>query len=287
MAPRSMGGELKVSIHSDGWCQHGLTGGLRTDLRPDDSQVLDRWRLGSGRDGWHAPYQVWLPESQLDEAGELDPQTTRIGSAAPGRAIIIGLFVGEGDAAHEPWGAGLEGAVVGRLKRANGGSVVVMAFEKDFDDLALSEQLKAPRGASWKLPRPLSEQKFGWLSFDPDGETRGVIEFSADRSALSREEQFPVIDFAGTQGRWADLPDWLRDRTDLCAALVCAPDSLPVLFVDTRARCLHENLGETADALYGDFQAGQIDEGWDEVAPGVLLTGIATEATIKRRNPGL
>src|SRR4051812_1092543 len=33
MAPRSMGGELKLSIHSDGWCQHGLTGGVRASLR--------------------------------------------------------------------------------------------------------------------------------------------------------------------------------------------------------------------------------------------------------------
>lgn len=287
MAQRSMGSELKVSIHSDGWCQHGLTGELRGSLRPDDSHVLDRWRLGSGQNGWHAPYEVWFPESKLDEAEELDQQTTRIGSAAPGRAIIVGLFVSAADAAPEPWGAEFEAAVVGRLKRAGGGSVVVMAFEKDFDDLALSERLKVRLGASWELPRPLSERTFGWLSFNTEGDTRGVVEFSANRSELPAEDQLPVIDFAGMQRPWDDLPDWLRDRTDLCAVLACAQDAVPVLFVDTRARCLHADLGPTADALYADFQAGRIDEGWDEVAPGILLTGIVTQATIERRDERL
>jgi hypothetical protein len=80
------------------------------------------------------------------------------------------------------------------------------------------------------------------------------------------------------------LPDWVRDRTDLCAVLVCAQGAVPVLFVDTRAGCRHADLGLTANALYADFEAGRIDDGWSEVAPGVLLTGIVTQATVERRS---
>jgi hypothetical protein len=276
-----MGGELKVSIHSDGWCQHGLTGSLRSGVRPDDSHVLDRWRLGDAHDGWHMPYQLLFPESQLDLAGPLDEQTRGIGASAAGRAIIVGVLVGGPDSSEATLAGDLGDAVVGRLERASGGSVVLVAFEKDFDDTQLREALKAMNGSSWSLPRSLSESTFGWATFGSDGDTRGVIEFSSNRSEVSKGG-LPSIAFSGVQRPWEDLPEWVRERTDLCAVLVCKRGEGASLFVDTRARCLHIGLGEDVSALHADFEAGRVDEGWTEVAPDTFLTGILTQGSAER-----
>ena len=190
LAPRLMGGELKVSIHSDGWCQHGLTGALRAGVRPDDSHVLERWRLGKAHDGWHVPYQVCFPESQLDVVGPLEEGTRRIASAAPGRAILVSVLVGGPLSSEATVTSGLEHAVVGRLDRASGGSVVLVAIEMNLDDGQLRERLSSWSGSSWSLPRALSETTFGWVAMAGHGDSRGVIEFSSNRSDVA------IIDYA-------------------------------------------------------------------------------------------
>jgi len=206
-------------------------------------------------------------------ADPVDEEARLIGAAAPGRAIIVNVFVGSTLASEEALTAGMADSLVGRLPRKSGGLVLLLAFEKDFNDQPLSQELNTVRRGSWILPRPLSETTFGWLTISSDGDTRGVIEFSSNRSVL-QTGRLSGVTFAGIERPWDDLPDWLRDRTDLCAVLACSLEGQDLLFVDLRSRCLHVHLEESLRLLQANFRASRLDEGWDEVVPGVFLTGI-------------
>src|SRR3954462_2983609 len=67
LAPGKLGGELKVSLHRDGWCQHGLDASIRSRLRSGDKHALHRWQIADElAPGWRPGYRIRFPESELE-----------------------------------------------------------------------------------------------------------------------------------------------------------------------------------------------------------------------------
>lgn len=91
----SLFGQVKISLHSDGYCQQGYTEKVRSVLPPGKGRAaLDRWRQPKGQPGVLQPaYMLYFTGSQLlhQEKG-LPPDTVIVPSSAEDREVKVGLF---------------------------------------------------------------------------------------------------------------------------------------------------------------------------------------------------
>lgn len=99
IAPRHAA-QFKISLHKDGYCQHGPVDVLRRSIRPEDRQALDRWELPSDRTSDPAYFLLFLSDHLREYPTPL--QDTTIVPAAP--ATLIGIFILDSSRA-ERWSA--------------------------------------------------------------------------------------------------------------------------------------------------------------------------------------
>jgi hypothetical protein len=262
--------QFKISLHKDGYCQHGPIDVLRRSVRPEDRQALDRWELAPDRTSNPAYFLLFLSDHLRDYPTPL--QDTTVVSAAP--STLIGVFILD-SAADLNLISG--GTLVGILDRANGGVVAVLSMSVDdlspVADAALAT-LDQP-ASFWEPPGYDSEEPQAAYAFlELDG-VHGVIELTPDPALAARPVQRP--DFVGEMRQRADLA-WWPDYLDLCAILIVDPVGASPgrvsLYLDPAARCDHGLLVSEANRLAASLQPEGVTEGWDRLPDGGWATGI-------------
>lgn len=93
LATRSMAGQVKISLHASGYCQHGLTQRVR-DLMPLGEQAFDRWYQPQGQPGVLEPaYQIYFPGSELLLQQEPPPPSASlIPLSTDEHEVSVGVF---------------------------------------------------------------------------------------------------------------------------------------------------------------------------------------------------
>lgn len=97
LAARSMFGQVKISLHSSGYCQHGFTEVVRDKLPVDEREALDRWQQPRGDPGVFEPaYMIYFPGSELFQQEEEPPASaTAIPITSRDMEITVGVFFTE------------------------------------------------------------------------------------------------------------------------------------------------------------------------------------------------
>jgi hypothetical protein len=160
LAPGKLGGELKVSLHRDGWCQHGLDPSIRSKLRSGDRHALDRWQIADElAPGWRPGYRLRFPESELEAGLPEIEGAVPIPASPTGTCLEINVMIGAPDAVDLDFGSlpGVRELV--RLDRMSGGTVAIVSVAKPFDAEEVAAAVEVARGGpSWSLPQGLSEK---------------------------------------------------------------------------------------------------------------------------------
>ncbi len=95
LSAESMLGQVKISLHYNGYCQQGLTEKVRKLLPPGKERAaLDRWYQPRGEPGILEPaYMIYFTGSQLVQQEEaLAPETLLIPSTGRDQEVRVGLF---------------------------------------------------------------------------------------------------------------------------------------------------------------------------------------------------
>lgn len=277
LAPRSLGDQLKVSLHRDGWCQHGFDPSIRGRLRSGDKHALDRWEIVEEIiPGWRPGYRLRFPESELEVQPDVDDDVTQIPASPADHSLMLDIFISEPSAVPIPTGGDAMFRVVATLNRKSGGSVTVLASVHTFDPTDVAEAVDIQRASiSWDIPGGLREETFGWALGVADDGTRCCTEICMSKYTLP-ETVAPLPPFVGEVRPWPELPAAIQAREDLCGLLICRPTAQAILFVDQRSRCDHSRLGKTAEELRQSYLRGEIDKGWAYVGSGCYQTALST-----------
>ena len=131
LAARSMFGQVRISLHSSGYCQQGFTKAVRDELPVGEREALDRWQQPRGDPGVLEPaYMIYFPGSELLEQEKEPPASaTAIPMTSRDMEITVGVFF------TEPPLPKLEGDdlgplnLVARLPLARGAAVDVLWSE--------------------------------------------------------------------------------------------------------------------------------------------------------------
>lgn len=287
LAPRHSAG-FKVSLHKDGYCQHGPGHMLRRTIRPEDRHALDRWYLPAASGGIRLGYFLVFPSDHHRCYPTPLKDATAIPASPAGGAVVVLVFILD---SAEDLVRVSGGTVVRTLDRANGGLVaVVVTTQQDAspwtDDV--DSLLERPAGA-WTPPGYESgEPNAAWAFMERFG-VRGVIEVSPD-SALYDRPLAAFTNFAGKVLQRDDYPGVWPQHMDLCAVLVVEPSTVPscrlTLYVDPAARCDLHHLVDDANRLAKSAERPQVGAGWDRLPDGSLHTGILCRRALERVGQG-
>lgn len=284
VAPRSGGDRAKISLHSDGYSQHGPTRTVRDKLRPEDRRAFDRWnRRAQLLPGWEIGCVLCFADSELlANLPPLQEKVVEIAAAPTGRMLIVLVVV---VAAPPPTDVDLGPIqMVAYLERARGGAVAVCAIEVPHDQGWIDdsrELLRMPRSV-WTLPEALSEEKhFAWAHGEGSDGSRRILELAPRTPAALRQGTLEE-NFVGEVRQWDELPFQVPQGTDFCAVLQVSRDGKSALYVDDRSRCNHAHLADDVAALIRSFKRGQLDAGWDQLPDGTYATGVLLSSAAVR-----
>lgn len=276
IAPRSGGDRAKISLHKDGYSQHGPTKPTREGLRPEDRRAFDRWfKRVEVLPGWRFGYVLGFADSELrDDQPALPADVVVIPAPPAEQLVLVTVFIVDAPAPAYPDLTPLRQLVY--LERRGGGAVAVCVLDVPHEQAWVDDAyaiLRAPASV-WSLPQPFSrEQDYAWAHGQaPDG-TRRVLEL-APRGTLKVRQGTLEDRFPGEVRPWDELPVPERPDLDMCAVLQVPPGATPILYVDDRARCDHAHLADDAAALLSSLQRGQLDAGWDRLPDGSYITGV-------------
>lgn len=289
IAPRGSKG-FKVTLHSDGYCQHGPTELLRKASRPEDRQAFDRWTEGPEvAPGVRVAYGLLFLESQLRSySNALSAEVLEIPSAPNGylRAILVCLV----DEAVGWTGLGLQGHIeVGKVTRKTRGPVIVLTAEVPggHELLADARALTIDPQQSWATPQAVNEDDRVAYYFPGASSyfVPRVLELTVDTPPSVRQG-FLDAEFKGTVHSWLDRPIISAEepnRFNCCAVLIVPRwPGRPKLFIDDRSRCDHLHLADDANELFLAAREGRTDDGWNRLADGSYMTWILPRAAGRR-----
>jgi hypothetical protein len=277
IAPRHAG-QFKISLHKDGYCQHGPVETLRRSLRAEDRQALDRWDLASDRTGNPAYFLLFLSDHLREYPTPLRDTTVVPATSS----TLIGVFILESPADLDLISGG---TLIGTLDRANGGVVAVLSMDcGDLSTVGAAALATLDQPATvWEPPGyETKEPEAAFAFLELDG-VHGVIELTPDATTARSPLQRP--DFVGEVRQRADFAFW-PDDIELCAVLtvdpiVPAPDRA-TLYLDLAARCEHGSLVGEANRLAASLRPGAARDGWDRLPDGRWTTGILCRAAAER-----
>ena len=285
LAPRAIGGDLKLSLHADGYCQLGPDRGVRNRSAPGDREALNRWRV----DPNVMPRVIALVEfhrAQLRE-GVPDIGVTHVGIEPGEQGLLLAVMVVEDDSSVQ--GMVEDGLrFLGSLERSTRGIVALMGAPLevvgDVSNQVMAFTQEATSG--WTMPTDPWSIPFGWVVRPHDDDKPPVIvEFAAEDGELETRSQ-PLRDFAGDIGDWDDLP--ISAHEESCAAIAVHSDRSEVLYQNHHSRCQHDHLMAEVESVLDGFRRRGPDAGWDLIGPDsepdsqIWVTQIVTDAARKR-----
>lgn len=275
IAPRSLGGEVKVSLHRDGTCLYKLTDQSNPRARLGDRHALERWTLEEPFPGTplRRGLRLQFPENELVAKAAPSPATTVV--PAPNASSVLQVSIVVSDAPFDLSDVALE--IFALLDRANGGFVAVVGRSAAWDPEDFARQLARPRvGAGWEAPLVKFENDYGWV-FSGEGSLFEFTEFALSRHAMG-EKPATIDPFAGGID-WigdSDLPAPYKSRDDLCGVVRVWPSGASTLYLDRRARCDHASLGRDAEEIRRSLEISRSDGIYDTLADGSMVSALMT-----------
>jgi len=278
IAPRSLGGEVKVSLHSDGTCLYKLTKEANPRARLDDRHALHRWTIDdefilgtSVRRG----LRLRFPEDELVAGGQDEAGVAVVGASPAGSVLLVWVLVSD-----EPIEVAKLGVdVLAVLTRANGGQVAVVACSQPWDSEQFRQQIqRVGTGVGWAAPVASTGDGYAWL-FSGGESLYEFTELTSSRHPLATDP-VPFLPFEGKVA-WlpgSDLPEAIRSREDLCGVVRMTLDGDATLYVDRRARCDHSRLGVNAEEIRQSWASGRSDGVFNTLPDGSRITMLATPA---------
>ncbi|MBA0045345.1 hypothetical protein [Mycobacteroides sp. LB1] len=276
LAPRNQAGDFKVSLHTSGYAQIGLSKPARDAARLGDNHAFSRWELADTElaPGWRPGFRITFPDSELIASPPVRADCLRVGVTDSGMAMAVLVLIGEPRAAlPDP----LRAFFIGDLDRKNGGRVAVFGIPVPFDNAAFTDALNHMVG-SWRIPGLRSDfGPYGWASSTGPGGTIELTEFTREPE-VSELPSLPS--FPGEVLNWHEGLDAFSEASILCALLVCFCDKAPVLYVDLRSRCNHAHLEYDLGVLLESYKRGDLDNGWTRWSDGSASTGLTTRRRV-------
>jgi len=275
LAPQTQMVDFKISLHSNGCAQYGVSEAVRAAARPGDRRALLRWELGHTElyPGWTPVYCLQFPDSELAELPVTVASQVVVPASAVGMALVVIIMISDAAVALP---GNLPEHVIGMLDRKNGGRVAIFATEVPFDPDILAE-VDSPLDelTPWAiLGTEAAPEPYGWIVHRGLDGTRRSTEFNSDLRAPG-QQPLSLPQFPGVVQPWGERPADVNDRGLACAVLVCPASDQPQLFVDTRARCTHGHLERDATDLVVAHKQGQRDHGWGQLPNGDYYTCIS------------
>jgi len=276
IAPRSLGSEVKVSLHSDGTCLYKLTKKANPQARLGDRHALHRWTIEddfipgtSVRRG----LRLRFPEDELVAGGQGDAGVAVVGAPPAGSALLVWVLVSD-----EPIDVAKLGVdVLAVLTRANGGQVAMVSRSQPWDSEQYRQQIqRVGTGVGWAAPVTSTGDGYAWL-FSGGESLCEFTEFASSRHQHATDP-VPLPPFEGKVA-WlpdSDLPEEIRGRDDLCGVVRMTLDGDATLYVDRRARCDHSRLGVNAEEIRQSWMAKRSDGVFETLPDGSRITRLAT-----------
>lgn len=282
LTPRSSGGLHKVSLHKDGYCQHGPESGLRRRLVEGTRGAFDRWDTGPEVvPGWRVGYAIGFRDSELVRTGEPLREDV-LQQPGPGGAEVLQVVVVIGEPGAEDWEPE-DGPlrVIRRLERRSGGVVAVATLmgglpQRIFDE-ARDILVHSRDGRTFPMPLALDD-RFAWVYGDAGDDFHMALEIAVPDAIRQNR-------FEGRVTTWRELPERLTPprNIDLCAVLYVNPVGEAELYVnDDEQGCTHHDLVSSARATLGTLREGNTDGGWDALPEGGYVTGLVSAAEAER-----
>ncbi|WP_264032400.1 hypothetical protein [Cellulosimicrobium sp. SH8] len=283
LAPRSLAGDFKVSLHKSGYSQHGPTSRVRERVRPGARHALDRWESSAEvARGIRLTYALRFYERELRHAGELSASTLFVPASVEDGSTVLGVYITD----HEIGETELEqlGEIYAVLPRASEGKVVLAGLHFAADPGKYEADLVGLRdsvlGFGWDWGSTLDE-RFGWMHGDHESGVHLVTELSAE-TFTAAEEARPALAHEGFKaiGHLDELPPDLQPAVPVCAVLIVPPRHRPSLFYDSRARCDFQAVTSEALALAEALRKDGPDPHWERLPDGSYVCALVTEHQI-------
>ncbi len=179
VAPRSLGGEVKVSLHRDGQCLYKLTQEANPRARLGDRQALQRWAIQEPVSGTavRLGLRIRFPEDELVPQDGDDVGVAVVDAPPVGSVLMVLVLVS--DKPMDVTTSDLE--VLAVLERANGGQVAVVCLSppgsRHLRGLSLTPTGLTALGdadsATW-LFRPAGEPSAAAWQYIEAGDVAGV-----------------------------------------------------------------------------------------------------------------
>lgn len=275
IAPRSLGGESKVSLHRDGSCFYKLTEVANPRARLGDRQAFHRWAIEELMPGTtvRRGLRIRFPEDELVSQEGDNPGVAVVKAPPAGSVLMVLILVSDSPV---NWTT-LDLEVLAVLERASGGQVAVVCVSQKWNSAAFAEQVqRVSSGIGWAVPVTRTEDKFGWL-FSGSESLYEFTEFSSAQHQISTEP-VPLPPFAG-RVEWlpdSDLPEGIRSRDDICGVVRLTRSGVSTLYVDRRARCDHSRLGVNAEEIRRSWVTDRSDGAYEVLPDGSRVSMLAT-----------
>lgn len=272
VAPRMASGTHKISLHADGYSQHGPERKLRDLLPPGERGAFERWTANSPlANGWTIRLVLQFFESQLLSIPDtLDSRVIQVPAPAAGRTMAV-LVITTSEVPRDEQLGPLR--VVGCLERRSTGSVLVATLDLPAQDELIEtahSHLMDPY-SNQAFPLPLSKGgDFAWAVGEMGDGTPFVSEISVPN-------QVRKSIFQGRVSPWSDLPKIIRPPKDLdlCAVLHVSAEGAATLYANHEHRdCSPGALAQSANELVAAIRRGEADDGWSRLADGSYVTAL-------------
>lgn len=180
LSTRGEFGNLKISLHASGYCQHGFTQRMRDELPVGQREALDKWKRRQGPAGVRElVYRIVLPgRSMVLHHGSQHRQALPIPLSSADREVVIDLCFTEPPA--KPLEAYPNGPRAASTELGRGTLLEVLVQERHTDPgiYLTIERALAVLQPTW-LPGKLYDAgpgySFGW---DPRPGVRCATEFA-------------------------------------------------------------------------------------------------------------
>lgn len=276
LAPRELGGDLKVSIHADGYAQLGPTLPLRERLFRTDRHALNRWSIDvTARPCVLAA--VWFHRSELRDR-DVPPNVLTVTMPVGVPAMVLLIMTNFNG--RFPWVDGVfAGSTTVSLNRRTLAPIQATFLPVPTIHPGLDEARHlnpGPIRLPWELPVGWSEKTFGWAVIN-DRRFPHLLEVAFDEEpATCPPTSLPG--FCGAVEPWERLPIEVPPNLELCAVIVVNDrNDEASLFINSHARCEHDYLAEQAGGVLENFRVQGPDNGWMHDEPlGLWVTGMLT-----------
>jgi hypothetical protein len=280
VAPRSEAGMFKLSLHSSGYRQLGITAKVRDRHAPSDREAFSRWN-GDTQDSLLAVVAFHKSEFQTRPieskvvVHELAPHEDAV--------HVLLVTVPELDNPDLPDNSRL----IATVERASGFVIAMVVPTQPQPDLILEgRSILEGEGPEWDFgvgdDQPESKL-YSWSVLEADGVAVPLImEIGPPSMPFSRLPR-EVAAFNGTTHDWAELPVTGGSSQQCCAVIVARDSGDAELYVNLHSRCSHAELAADANRVLGAFRSNGPDIGWDyHAAVAGWVTGIVTQETATR-----